>query len=155
MPDQYPLDQACDSSPISMIASDHRDDAMGQCEDLAPGEAAHPTTWPVPPTGAPSTAKIPNDGFHVDSGRSTRGGPIGKNSHATRTLAERSAPPGVCPPRETMVALDGAVRGQFGGIHCRFSRSSLRSHGTGVSDCALGSTVRDISGSNPSRSATN
>jgi len=44
-----------------------------------------------------------------------------QNSHATRTLAERSAPPGVCPPRETMVAHDGAVHGQFGGIHCRFS----------------------------------
>src|SRR5208282_3287949 len=27
--------------------------------------------------------------------RRTPGGPIGKNSHATRTLAERSAPPGV------------------------------------------------------------
>jgi hypothetical protein len=27
--------------------------------------------------------------------------------------------------------------------------------GTGVSDCVLGSTARDISGSNPSRSATN
>ena len=42
-----------------------------------------------------------------------------------------------------------AVRGQFGSIHCRFSCSSLRRHRTGVSDCVLGSTVRDISGSNP------
>src|SRR5208282_5957487 len=45
--------------------------------------------------------------------------------------------------------LDGAVRGQVGGIHCGLSCSSLRRHGTGVSDCVLGSTA---SGSNPSRS---
>ncbi len=76
-----------------------------------------------------------------------------KNSYATRQLAGRSAPPGVRPPRETMVALDGAVHGQFGGIHCHFRCSSLqKAHGTGVSDCVLGSTARDISGSNPSRS---
>ena len=75
-----------------------------------------------------------------------------QDSHATRTLAERSAPPGVRPARELMVALDGAIRGQVGSIHGDFSCSSLRRRGTSVSDCVLGNTARDISGSNPSRS---
>jgi len=62
------------------------------------------------------------------SGHLLRGSQSAKNSYPTRSLAERSVPPGVRPPRETMVALDGAVHGQFGGIHCRLRCSSLRRH---------------------------
>jgi hypothetical protein len=60
---------------------------------------------------------------------------IDKNSHATRTLAERSAPPGVRPTRETMVALDKAVHGQFGGITAVLGAQASEGAGTGVSDC--------------------
>jgi hypothetical protein len=77
---------------------------------------------------------------------------IGKNSHATRALAERSAPQGVRPHRETMVALDGAVHGSLAAFTAVLGAQASDGTGTGVSDCVLGSTARDISGSNPSRS---